>query len=82
MRLPSPEESPWGIPPAGGRIHLDRLTLTLNPTSSSGSQKPTEVLRTSVVLGPTQRAIFGASASEESDHGLVLIIEGGAEEGG
>jgi hypothetical protein len=73
-RLPSPDEFPWGISTSGARIHLDRLSLTSSPPGVAGAHKPTEILRTSVVLGPSQRAIFGASASEGSDRALVLIL--------
>jgi len=73
-RLPSPNDFPWGIHPAGARIHIDRLTLTMSPPGVSGEHRPVEVLRTSLVLAPSQRAIFGASASEKSDRALVLIL--------
>jgi len=73
-RLPSPDEFPWGVHPAGTRIHLDRLTLTMSPPDVEGDHKPVEVLRTSLVLAPSQRAIFGASGSEKSDRALVLIL--------
>jgi hypothetical protein len=73
-RLPSPEEFPWGITPAGTRIHIDRFTLTMSPPDAEGEHRPVEVLRTSLVLAPSQRAIFGASGSEKSNRALVLIL--------
>jgi hypothetical protein len=73
--LPSTDDAPWGVAELAARFHLDRLTLVRTTAGAGGVQKQTEVLRTSVVLAPRQRTIFGASASEGSDRALVLILE-------
>lgn len=73
--LPPSETAPWGIADAGARVHLDRLTLSQTRVAPGGVRSEIEVLRTSVVIGLRQRAIFGASASEGSERALVLILE-------
>lgn len=73
--LPTSETSPWSFADPGNRIHLDRVTLVHSRVDDRGVQRQTEVLRTSLVLGPGQRTIFGASATEGSDRALVLILE-------
>lgn len=73
--LPTPETSPWSFANPGNRIHLDRVTLVHSRVDARGVHRQTEVLRTSLVLGPGQRTIFGASAAEGSDRALVLILE-------
>ncbi len=73
--LPTNETSPWSFADPGKRIHLDRVTLVRSRVDDHGVHRQTEVLRTSLVLGPGQRTIFGASAAEGSDRALVLILE-------
>jgi hypothetical protein len=73
--LPTTETVPWSFANPGNRIHLDRVTLVHSPIDERGSHGQTEVLRTSLVLGPGQRTIIGASAAEGSDRALVLILE-------
>jgi hypothetical protein len=73
--IPAPGTTPWGIRDPGSRVHLERLRLLRTRVGSGGVATQQEVLRTSMVLGPRQRVIVGASASEGSDRALVLILE-------
>ena len=69
------DDTPWGIPDTGNRIHLQLLTLKRVTTDSAGKQRSVEVLRTSVYLSEKQEVFIGAGASEDSTQGLVLILQ-------
>jgi len=68
-------DTPYGIPNPGNRLHLEWLTLERSSTDSAGRQKSVEVLRTSVFLSEKQEVLIGAGSSEESERGLVLILQ-------
>lgn len=68
-------DTPWGIPDTGNRIHLQLLTLKRVTTDSAGKQRSVEILRTSVYLSEKQEVFIGAGASEDSTQGLVLILQ-------
>lgn len=68
-------DTPYGIPNPGNRLHLEWLTLERLSTDSAGRQRLVEVLRTSVFLSEKQEVIIGAGSSEESERGLVLILQ-------
>ena len=68
------QDMPWGIPDSQGRVHLVGLALVRLDRRPGGTVVPTEVLRTNIILSPGQRAIVGASASESSATGLVLVL--------
>lgn len=69
------DDAPWGIPKPGSRVHLQWLTLSRTVTDAAGRQRSIEVLRTSVFLSEKQEVFIGAGSSEDSDHGLVLILQ-------
>jgi len=73
--IPAAGPTPWGIRDPGSRVHLERLRLLRTRVGSGGVATQQEVLSTSMVLGPSQRVIVGASASEGSEQALVLILE-------
>jgi hypothetical protein len=68
-------DTPWGIPDTGNRIHLQPLTLSRITTDRSGQQRSMELLKTSVYLSQKQEVFIGAGASEDSKSGLVLILQ-------
>jgi len=69
------DNAPWGIPDTGNRVHLQWLTLHRLTTDRTGKQQSVEILRTSVFLSENQEVFIGAGASEDSDRGLVLILQ-------
>ena len=69
------DNAPWGIPDTGNRVHLQWLTLHRLTTDRTGKQQSVEILRTSVFLSEKQEVFIGAGASEDSDRGLVLILQ-------
>jgi hypothetical protein len=69
------DDTPWGIPKPGSRIHVKWLTLSRTATDSAGRQRSIEVLRTSVFLSEKQEVFIGAGSSEDSKRGLVLILQ-------
>jgi len=69
------DDTPWGIPDTGNRIHLQLLTLSRVTTDPAGKQRSVEVLKTSVYLSAKQEVFIGAGASEDSTQGLVLILQ-------
>ncbi len=69
------DDTPFGIPRPGSRIHLQWLSLSKLTDSSSGRLQTAELLRTSVFLSENQEVILGAGASENSARGLVLILQ-------
>jgi hypothetical protein len=73
--IPAPGRAPWGIRDPGSRVHLERLQLMRTRLGERGVATQQEVLRTSMVLGPRQRVIVGASGSEGAERALVLILE-------
>jgi hypothetical protein len=68
------ENTPWGIPRPGTRVHLQWLTLQRVEESASGVQRRAEVARASVFLSSGQQVLIGAGASEDSGSGLVLRL--------
>lgn len=69
------DDAPWGIPRPGTRIHLQWLTLSKQTAAADGSQRSAELLRTSVFLSEKQEVFIGAGAAEDSNRGLVLILQ-------
>ena len=69
------DDTPWGIPDTGNRIHLQLLTLSRVTTDPAGKQRSVEVLKTSVYLSAKQEVFIGAGTSEDSTQGLVLILQ-------
>lgn len=69
------DDTPFGIPRPGSRIHLEWLILSKLTDGSAGSQRPVELLRTSIFLSENQEVILGAGASESSKRGVVLIFQ-------
>jgi hypothetical protein len=69
------DDTPWGIPDTGDRIHLQLLTLKRVTTDPAGKQRSVEVLKTSIYLSEKQEVFIGAGASEDSTQGLVLILQ-------
>ncbi len=69
------EDTPWGIPDLGNRVHVQWLTLSRVTTDPAGKQRSVEVLKTSVFLSEKQEVFIGAGASEDSASGLVLILQ-------
>jgi hypothetical protein len=57
------------------RFRLQQLTLLKRQEGEDGTREFVEVFRSNVTLAPGQSIVVGASASEESDRALVLIIE-------
>jgi hypothetical protein len=68
------QESPWGAPDPGNRIHLRQLVLDRKMVSSDGTLMTHELLRTNVLLFPKQTVYIGAGNSEDSEDVLVLIV--------
>lgn len=69
------QDSPWGSPDPGNRIHLRWLTLEQVKVADGGGGETNEVLRTSIFLAPKQKVFIGAGHSEDSKEGLVLIVQ-------
>ncbi len=69
------DDTPYGIPRLGSRIHLEWLALSKEADGSGGRSQPSELFRTSVYLSENQELILGAGASEASKRGLVLILQ-------
>jgi hypothetical protein len=69
------QDSPWGTPDPGDRIHLRWLQLDRLRTTDDGRRTSDEVLRTSIFIAPKQKVFIGAGKSEDSTDGLVLIVE-------
>ena len=69
------QDSPWGSPDPGNRIHLRWLTLDHVKVAEGGNGETNEVLRTSIFLAPKQKVFIGAGRSEDSKEGLVLIVQ-------
>jgi hypothetical protein len=69
------ENTPWGIPDPGTRVHLQWLTLQRVVVNPAGEQRAKEVARASVYLSVKQEVFIGAGASEDSSGGLVLILQ-------
>lgn len=64
------EPTPFGIP--AGVLRLDLRPLILERVNGS---KVRRVLNTRVVLSPNQEVVIGAGETEDSDHGLVLVVK-------
>ncbi len=69
------DDSPWGIPRPGTRVHLQWLTLSKQTASADGTVRSSELFRGSVFLSEKQRLILGAGAAEDSNRGLVMILQ-------
>jgi hypothetical protein len=67
-------ETPWGAPDPGLRLHLRHLVLDRMQLASDGTMVTDEILRTNVLLSPSQTVYIGAGNSEESEAVLVLIV--------
>ena len=68
-------DAPWGSPDPGDRIQLRMLTLERLKPGAGGEQLSQQYLRTNVLLSPNQKVYIGAGSSEDSETGLVLIVE-------
>jgi hypothetical protein len=68
------DDAPWGVRDPGARVHLEDVRL-LKRRGSKGASGQVELLRTSAILGHSQRAIFGVSASAGAERALILILE-------
>ena len=68
------EQTPWGAPNPGNRVHIRDLILERLQELEDGSQKAREVLSTSIFLAPKQKVYIGAGQSESAKTGLVLIV--------
>ncbi len=68
------EDTPWGTPDPGERIHLRPLILKRVTAKPDGTQEIDILLRTTVLIAPKQKVYIGAGASEDADSGLVLIV--------
>jgi len=69
------QDSPWGTPDPGNRIHLRWLQLDRLRPTEDGRRTSDEILRTSIFIAPKQKVFIGAGKSEDSTDGLVLIVE-------
>jgi len=69
------DDSPWGIPRPGTRVHLQWLTVSKQTSSADGSLQSSELLRTSVFLSEKQELIMGVGAAEDSSRGLVMVLQ-------
>lgn len=69
------DDTPFGIPKPGSRIHVKWLTLNRTATLADGRQRSIEVFRGSVFLSEKQEVFILAGSSEDSDRGLVLILQ-------
>jgi len=76
------QDTPWGTPDPGNRIHLRPLTLKRITVTSDGTQEIDVLLRTNVLIAPHQKVYIGAGASEDAANGLVLIVQSGGPGGG
>jgi len=72
---PHSADTPWGAPDPGDRIQLLGLTLERLKPGVNGEQQSQQYLRTNVLLSPNQKVYIGAGSSEDSETGLVLIIQ-------
>ncbi|MDX2435547.1 MAG: secretin N-terminal domain-containing protein [Acidobacteriota bacterium] len=72
---PHSTDTPWGAPDPGDRIQLRGLTLERLRPGADGEQLSQEYLRTNVLLSPNQKVYIGAGNSEDSESGLVLIVQ-------
>lgn len=72
---PHSPDSPWGAPDPGDRIQLRGLTLERLRSGAGGEQLSQEFLRTNILLSPNQVVYIGAGSSENSESGLVLIVQ-------
>lgn len=72
---PRSDETPWGAPDPGDRIQLRKLTLERLTPGADGEQVSQEFLCTNVLLSPNQQVYIGAGSSEDSETGLVLIVQ-------
>ena len=68
------EDTPWGAPDPGDRIHLRPLILKRVSIEPDGTQEIEILLRTNVLIAPKQKVYIGAGTSEDADNGLVLIV--------
>jgi hypothetical protein len=68
------EDTPWGAPDPGERIHLRPLILKRVSMASDGTQEIDILLRTNVLIAPKQKVYIGAGSSEDAENGLVLIV--------
>ena len=69
------ENSPWGSPDPGDRIHVRPLILSRMSVGNDGTQTGDELLRTNILLAPQQKVYIGAGSSEDATSGLVVIIQ-------
>ena len=68
------EDTPWGAPDPGDRVHLRPLILKRVTIEPDGTQEIEILLRTNVLIAPKQKVYIGAGTSEEAKNGLVLIV--------
>jgi hypothetical protein len=68
------QDSPWGSPDPGDRVHLRGLMLERVSIGEGGERSSEQVLRTSVLLAPAQEVYIGAGDSENATTGWVLIV--------
>lgn len=61
-------------PEKNERLTLERLTLLQINEDADGTERRSQVLRTTMVIAPGQRVILGASPSEGADRALILIV--------
>lgn len=75
MSMGYSREAPWGSPDPGNRVHLRSVVLERAESRPDGSIAKEEILRTSIFLAPKQQVVIGAGRSEDSEDGLVLIVQ-------
>jgi len=68
------EDTPWGAPDPGDRVHLRPLILKRVSIEADGTQEIEILLRTNVLIAPKQKVYIGAGTSEDAENGLVLIV--------
>jgi hypothetical protein len=68
------EDTPWGSPDPGERLHLRPLILRRVTVQPDGTQEIDILLRTNVLIAPNQKVYIGAGNSEDADRGLVLVV--------
>jgi len=68
------EDTPWGAPDPGDRVHLRPLILKRVSIEPDGTQEIEILLRTNVLIAPNQKVYIGAGTSEDAENGLVLIV--------
>jgi hypothetical protein len=56
------------------RIELRRLTLVRREQGPDGTDRRVQVLRTNMLLAPGQETLIGASASEQSQRAVILVV--------